>query len=79
MPFCDQLRADDNVDLPLFNQLHFAVYALSSAGHIRGEYEHAASGNNAETSSAIRSTPGPQGTRESALLHSGHLSGTGCE
>jgi hypothetical protein len=36
-----------------------------------------ASGHKAATSSAMRSTPGPQATSESSSLHSGHARGVG--
>ena len=36
-----------------------------------------ASGKSAATSSAIRSTPGPQATNVSSFWHSGHSRGTG--
>jgi hypothetical protein len=71
MTLGDKLRADDNVDLAVGDGFQFGLQAFGAAHHVGGEHQRAGVGKRVATSSAMRSTPGPEGTSVSALPHSG--------
>ena len=74
----DQLGADDDVDLAGFHRAR-RTRRRAAGDQIVSEVTIAvrASGNSAATSSAMRSTPGPQATRLSSSPHSGQALGGG--
>ena len=74
----DQLRADDDVDLacpPSTARIRRRGRGTRWCREVTTAVR--ASGNSAATSSAMRSTPGPQATRLSSSPHSGHSRGGG--
>ena len=72
----DQLRADDDVGLALGDRFQLQPQPLARRPACRTTARWCARRENAPTtSSAMRSTPGPQATRWSSVPHSGQASG----
>ena len=74
------LRADDDVGLAGLDGLDDLAHLGQRRHQVGGEQRQRAPRESARaTSSAMRSTPGPQATSESGSPHLGHFSGSGSE